>query len=148
MREQQSLRKVTNAGNIARKEESKKQEQIRERVLDYMLPPSQPSISMSNICLGMRRYHKQEIDYYEQDVDKLLSPPTATCWVRPAANCLGSQMGTLEVTLLGLFCDKVLGEANGDLLGLAYEDFKVIDFDYLIPSSIITVILTIPVFAT
>ena len=30
-----------------------------------------------------------------------------------------------------------------DLLGLAHGDFKVIDFDYLIPSRIITVILTI-----
>ena len=47
-----------------------KQEQIRERVLDYMLPLSQPSVSMSTICLGMRRDHKQ-------DVDKLLSPTTA-----------------------------------------------------------------------
>ena len=45
-----------------------KQEQIRETVLDYMLPPSQRSISMSTICLGMRRNHKQ-------DVDKLLRPP-------------------------------------------------------------------------
>ena len=57
-------------------------------------------------------------------------------------------MGTLKVTLLGLFCGKVLGEVNGDLLGLAHGDFKVIDFDYLIPSPIITVILTIPAFAT
>ncbi len=39
-----------------------------ERVLDYMLPPSQLSISMSTICLGMRRDHKQE-------GDKLLRPP-------------------------------------------------------------------------
>ena len=29
-----------------------KQEQWRERVLDYMLPPSQLSISTSNICFG------------------------------------------------------------------------------------------------
>ncbi len=118
-----------------------KQEQIRERVLDYMLPPLQLYVSMSSICLGMRCYH-------EQDVDKLLRPMTVIRWVRPVANCWGSQMGTLEVTLLGLFCGKVLGEANGDLLGLAHGDFKVIDFDYLIPSPIITVILTIPVFAT
>ncbi len=136
MREQQALKKLTNAGNIARKDESKKLEQRRERVLDYMLPPLQPSVSTSGICLGMRCYHKQ-------DVDKLLRPLTATCWVRPAENCWGSRMGTLEVTLLGLFCGKVLGEMNGNLSGLAYGDFKVIDFDYLIPSPIITVILTI-----
>ena len=68
---------------------------------------------------------------------------TAMCWVRPAANCWGSQMGTFEVTFLGLFCGKVLGEANRDLLGFEHGDFKVIDFDYLILSPIITVILTI-----
>jgi len=113
-----------------------KQEQRRERVLDYTLPPPQLSISTSSICLGMRRYH-------EQDVDKLLSPQTTTRWVMPAMNCCGSQMGTLEVTLLGPFCGKVLGEANGDLLGLVHGDFKVTDFDYLILSPIITVILTI-----
>ncbi len=112
------------------------QEQRRKRVLDYMLPPLQQSISTSKICLEKRCDHKQ-------DVDKLLSPPTATHWVRPAANCWGSQMGTLGGTLLGLFWGKVLGEANGDLLGLAHGDFKVIDSDYLIPSPIITVILTI-----
>ena len=59
-----------------------KQEQIRETVLDYMLPPSQPSISMFTICLGMRRDHKQ-------DVDKLLRPPSATCWVKASSNLLG-----------------------------------------------------------
>ena len=69
-------------------------------------------------------------------------------WVRPAANCWGSQMGMLAVTLLGLFCGKVLGEAIGNLLVLAHMDFKVIDFDYLIQSPIITVILTIPAHAT
>ena len=41
-----------------------KQEQIRERVLDYMLPPLQLSISMSTICLGMRRDHKQDVDKF------------------------------------------------------------------------------------
>ena len=68
MREQQALIKLTNTGNIARKEESNKQEQIRETVLDYMLPPSQLSVSTSTICLGMRHDHKQY-------VDKLLRPP-------------------------------------------------------------------------
>ena len=65
-----------------------KQEQIRETVLDYMLPLSQLSLSTSTICLGMRRNHKR-------DVDKLLRPPSATCWV----------------------------EVSGDLLGLRYQDF-------------------------
>ena len=59
-----------------------KQEQIRETVLDYMLPPSQPSVSMSTICLGMRRDHKQ-------DVDKLLRPPSATRWVKARGDLLG-----------------------------------------------------------
>ena len=59
-----------------------KQEQIRERVLDYMLPPSQPSISTSTICLGMRRNHKQ-------DVDKLLSLTTAMRWVEASSELLG-----------------------------------------------------------
>ncbi len=45
-----------------------KQEQIRERVLDYMLPLSQASVSTYRICLGMRRDHKRE-------GDKLLRPP-------------------------------------------------------------------------
>ena len=58
-----------------------KQEQIRERVLDYMLPPSQPSVSTSTICLGMRRNQKQ-------DVDKLLKPPSATRWVKASGNLL------------------------------------------------------------
>ena len=69
--------------------------------------------------------------------------PTVTRWARPVTNFWGLQMKTLDVTLLGLFCGKVLGQANEDLLGLAHGDFKVIDFDYLIPSTIITVILTI-----
>ena len=43
-------------------------------------------------------------------------------------------MGTLEAILLGVFCGRVLGEAKGDLLGLARGDFKVIEFDYFIPS--------------
>ena len=47
------------------------------------------------------------------------------------------------MTLMGLFCGKVLQEANRDFLRLAHGNFKVIDFDYLIPSPIITVILTI-----
>ncbi len=56
--------------------------------------------------------------------------------------------GDFRGDLMGLFCGKVLGEANGDLLGLAHGDFKVIDFDYMTPSQIITVILSIPAFAT
>ncbi len=35
------------------KRSQNKREQRRERVRDYMLPPSQPSVSMSSICLGM-----------------------------------------------------------------------------------------------
>ena len=63
-----------------------KQEQIRERVLDYMLPPSQPSVTTSTICLGMRHDHKQ-------DVDKLLRPPTAMRWVKARGNLLGLRDG-------------------------------------------------------
>ena len=59
-----------------------KQEQIRERVLDYILPPSQPSISTSTICLGMRCDHKQ-------DVDKLLRPFSAMHWVKASGDLLG-----------------------------------------------------------
>ena len=59
-----------------------KQEQIRERVLDYMLPLSQAFVSTSTVCLGMRCNHKQ-------DVDKLLRPPSATRWVKVSGNLLG-----------------------------------------------------------
>ncbi len=41
---------------------------VTSRVLDYMLPPSQTSVSMSTIFSGMRHNHKQE-------GDKLLRPP-------------------------------------------------------------------------
>ena len=59
-----------------------KQEQIRETVLVYMLPPSQLSISTSTICLEMRRNHKQ-------DVDKLLRLPSAMRWVKASSGLLG-----------------------------------------------------------
>ena len=78
-----------------------KQEQIRERVLDYMSPPSQLSVSTSTIWLGMRQDHKQ-------DVDQLLRPPLQQCaGLRWGATCWGSEIGTLEVILLGLFCGKM-----------------------------------------
>ena len=67
---------------LQEKRSQNKQEQIRERVLDYILPPSQPSISTSTICLGMRQD-------YTQDVDKLLSLTTATCWVQASGKLLG-----------------------------------------------------------
>ena len=53
---------------LQKRRSQNKQEQRRERVLDIMLPPSQASVSMSTICLGMRRDHKLE-------GDKLLRPP-------------------------------------------------------------------------
>ncbi len=59
-----------------------KQEQIRERVLDYMLLLSQASISTSTICLGMRHDHKQ-------DVIKLLKLPSAMRWVKVSGDLLG-----------------------------------------------------------
>ena len=77
-----------------------KQEQIRERVLDYMVPPSQASVSTSTICLGMRRNHKQ-------DVDKLLRPISTMRWVKECGDLWRSEIGTLEVILLGLFCGKM-----------------------------------------
>ena len=66
-----------------------------------MLPPSQPSVSTSTIWLGMRQDHKQ-------DVDQLLRPPLQQCaGLRWGATCWGSEIGTLEVILLGLFCGKM-----------------------------------------
>ena len=59
-----------------------KQEQIRARVLDYMLPPLQASVSTSTICLGMRRNHKQ-------DVDELLRQPSAMRWGEVSGDLLG-----------------------------------------------------------
>ena len=67
---------------LQKRRSQNKQEQIRERVLDIMLPPSQASVSTSTICSGMRCNHKRE-------GDKLLRPPSATCWVKASSNLLG-----------------------------------------------------------
>ncbi len=94
MRKQQALRKLTNTGNIARKEESNKQEQIRETVLDYMWPLSQPSVSMSTLCFRMRHNHKR-------DVDKLLRPPSAMRWVKASGKLLGLTDGDVGGNFAG-----------------------------------------------
>ncbi len=62
------------------------QEQRRERVLDYMLPPSQPSVSMSSICLEMRRDNKQYVDI-------LLRPISTMGWVKVTDKLLGLRHG-------------------------------------------------------
>ena len=62
------LRNVPMQEILQERRSQNKQEQIRKRELDYMLLSLQLSVSTSDICLGMRHDHKQ-------DVDKLLRPP-------------------------------------------------------------------------
>ena len=71
---------------LQKRRSQNKQEQIRERVLDIMLPPSQASVSTSTICSGMRHNHKQ-------DVDILIRSISTTRWVKATGKLLGLRDG-------------------------------------------------------
>ena len=78
----QHLRNLPIQEILQKRRSQSKQEQISERVLDYMLPPSQASVSTSTICSGMRRNHKRE------RVINCSDCPSATRWVKASGDLL------------------------------------------------------------